>query len=55
MARPRKEESQKAVRQSVSFDPEQFQRLQEYCTRKERSVSWCVRKAMEQWLKDKGV
>lgn len=55
MARPRKEESQKAVRQSVSFDPEQFQHLQEYCTREERSVGWCVRKAMEQWLKDKGV
>lgn len=55
MARPRKEESQKAVRQSLSFDPEQFQRLQEYCTREERNVSWCVRKAMEQWLKDKGV
>ena len=55
MARPKKPDGQKAIKQSVSFDPDQMERLQEYCTREERSVSWCVRKAMEQWLKDKGV
>lgn len=39
MARPRKEESQKAVRQSVSFDPEQFQRLQEYTAHVKKEMS----------------
>ena len=55
MARPKKPDGQKAIKQSVSFDPEQMERIKKYCLREERSVSWCVRKAMDQWLEDKGV
>ena len=55
MARPKKPDNQKAIKQSVSFDPEQMERIKKYCLREERSVSWCVRKAMDQWLEDKGV
>ena len=55
MTRPKKPDSQKAIKQSVSFDPEQMERIKKYCSREERSVSWCVRKAMDQWLEDKGV
>lgn len=55
MTRPKKPDNQKAIKQSVSFDPEQMERIKKYCYREERSVSWCVRKAMDQWLEDKGV
>lgn len=55
MTRPKKPDGQKAIKQSVSFDPEQMERIKKYCSREERSVSWCVRKAMDQWLEDKGV
>lgn len=55
MTRPKKPDGQKAIKQSVSFDPEQMERIKKYCLREERSVSWCVRKAMDQWLEDKGV
>ena len=55
MARPTKPDSEKAIKQSVSFTPDQFARILKYCQREERTISWCVRKAMEQWLEDKGV
>ena len=55
MARRSKPDSEKVIKQSVSFTPEQFARILKYCQRKERTISWCVRKAMEQWLEDKGV
>lgn len=52
MARPRKPDSEKAIKQSVSFTPEQLDRVIKYCQREERSISWCVRKALDQWLED---
>lgn len=55
MARPKKLNSEKAVKQSVSFAPEQLDRVLKYCQREERSISWCVRKALDMWLEDKGV
>lgn len=55
MTRPKKEESQKFFKRSVSFSPEQFERLMKFCQREERNISWCVRKALDQWLEDKGV
>lgn len=55
MARPKKSDSEKAVRKSVSFDPEQLDRVSKYCELEERSLSWCIRKALDQWLQDKGV
>lgn len=40
MARPKKEEKDKAVRQSVSMDPEQLQRVITYCQANERTIAW---------------
>lgn len=50
MARPKKPESEKYIRQDISMEPEQFRRLLEVCQREERSISWIIRKALEQYL-----
>lgn len=50
MARPRKEEGTKCIRQNVSMEPEQLQRVEEYCQREERSISWVIRKALDYYL-----
>lgn len=46
----KKKPEDKAIRSSVSFDPEQFKELCIYCQREERSISWVVRKAVAEWL-----
>lgn len=50
MARPKKPEGEKYIRQDISMEPEQFRRLLEVCQREERSISWVIRKALEQYL-----
>lgn len=50
MARPKKPEGEKYIRQDISMEPEQFKRLIEVCQREERSISWVVRKALELYL-----
>lgn len=50
MARPKKPEGEKYIRQDISMEPEQFRRLLEVCQREERSISWVVRKALELYL-----
>lgn len=50
MARPKKPEGEKYIRQDISMEPEQFRRLLEVCQREERSISWIIRKALEQYL-----
>lgn len=55
MPRPLKPKNQKAIKKSVSFSPDQWERIDKYCKLEDRTLSWCVRKAMEQWLEDKGV
>lgn len=50
MARPKKPESEKYIRQDISMEPEQFRRLLEVCQQEERSISWVVRKALELYL-----
>lgn len=50
MARPKKPEGEKYIRQDISMEPEQFKRLMEVCQREERSISWVVRKALEVYL-----
>ena len=50
MARPKKPEGEKYIRQDISMEPEQFKRLMEVCQREERSISWVVRKALELYL-----
>jgi Arc/MetJ-type ribon-helix-helix transcriptional regulator len=35
---------------SISFTPDQLQELMSYCERNERSASWVIRKALDDWL-----
>lgn len=50
MPRSKKEEGKKYVRQNISMDPEQLKRLTAHCQREERSMSWVIRKALDQYL-----
>lgn len=50
MARPKKAEGEKYIRQDISMDPEQFKKLLDYCQKEERSISWVIRKALEAYL-----
>lgn len=50
MARPKKNQEEKCIRQNISMDPEQLKRLMEYCQREERSISWVIRKALDNYI-----
>lgn len=50
MARPKKEEGKKNIRKDISMDPEQYERLVAYCCKEERSISWVIRKALDNYL-----
>ena len=52
MARPKKPDGQKVVKQSVSFDPEQLNKLISYCEKEERTASWVIRKALAEWFEN---
>ena len=50
MPRAKRPESEHNQAVSISFEPEQLKELIDYCQRNERSMSWVIRKALEQWL-----
>lgn len=50
MARPKKAAHEKYIRQDISMEPEQYKRLLEVCQREDRSISWVIRKALENYL-----
>lgn len=50
MARPKKDMDKKFVRQNISMDPEQYKRLMEYCQKEDRSISWVIRKALNNYI-----
>lgn len=50
MARPKKAEGEKYIRQDISMDPEQFKKLLDHCQKEDRSISWVIRKALEAYL-----
>ena len=50
MARQKKAEGEKYIRQDISMEPDQFRRLMAYCQREERSISWVIRNALEMFL-----
>ena len=54
MAYPKKPDEEKAIKQNFSITPELLNRIIKYCQDEERSMSWVVRKAVDQWLKDRG-
>lgn len=50
MARPKKAEGEKYIRQDISMDPEQFKRLIKICQVLDRPISWVIRKALDPYL-----
>lgn len=51
---PKKAEEDKYQKISISFEPTQVERLTKFCNDEERSMSWCIRKALDIWLASKG-
>lgn len=54
MARPRKDPSEKAIKQSISIKPDVLPHLLHYCQIDDRTMSWVIDKALREWLRDKG-
>lgn len=54
MAYPKKAEEDKAVKQNFSLPPQLLERLIKFCQKDERSMSWVVQKALDEWLGKKG-
>lgn len=50
MARQKVRDTEKCVRKDISMKPEQYDRLLDYCGRTERSISWVIRKALDEYL-----
>lgn len=50
MARPKKQPGQKSVRQNISIPPELLAQVVAYCQEQDRSISWVIRKALEQFF-----
>lgn len=50
MARPKKAEQDKVIRQSVSMDPEQLRQVIAYCQANERTIAWVIKKAVAAFL-----
>lgn len=42
------------VKFSTSLPPDIYERLQRYCDDEEREKAWCLKKAVDLWLKEKG-
>lgn len=50
MPRQKKDVDKKFIRQNISMDPEQYKKLMEYCQNEERSISWVIRKALDNYI-----
>lgn len=50
MARPRKNPSDKAIKQSISIKPDLLPILMEHCQKEDRSMSWVIDKALRKYL-----
>lgn len=46
MARPKKE-GKKNIRKDISMDPEQYERLMDYCRQQDRPISWVIRYSLQ--------
>ncbi|MEE0140473.1 MAG: ribbon-helix-helix domain-containing protein [Coprococcus sp.] len=51
----KKDEKDRFIKTTISFDPEQYRRIIEYCNREDRTISWVVRKALAEWLEKQDV
>lgn len=43
MANQKKDDKDKYVKTTISFEPEQYRQMISYCEREERSASWVIR------------
>ena len=50
MARPPKDPSEKAIKQTISIKPDLLPHLMHYCQMEERTMSWVIRKALAEWF-----
>lgn len=50
MANQKKDDKNKYVKTTISFEPEQYKQMISYCEREERSASWVIRKALAEWF-----
>lgn len=48
------EEEQGYTRFQIALPPSITERLTKYMEEEERPRSWCIQKALDMWLKDKG-
>ena len=53
VAFPKKNDADKCVKQNISFEPKDLERLIKFCQDEERTMSWVVRKDLDQWLKER--
>ena len=42
------------VRYQITLPPSVSERLEKYVEEEERARSWCIQKALDQWLKERG-
>lgn len=54
MARPKKDPSEKAIKQSISIKPDMMPVLLRYCQKEERSMAWVIDKALREWFRERG-
>ena len=47
MARPKKE-----GKKNIRKDPEQYERLMDYCRQQDRPISWVIRQALDVYLSE---
>lgn len=50
MGRPKSDN--KFIRKDITMDPDQFRQLTDYCEKTERPLSWVIRKAVEEYLRN---
>lgn len=50
MARPKKESEKKHIRQNISMDPAQLERVMKFCRQQDRAISWVIRQALDLYL-----
>lgn len=55
MAHPKKAEKDKYKKMSISFEPEQLNKLISYCEKEERTASWVIRKALAEWFENHNI
>lgn len=42
------------IKFSTSLPPDIYERLERYCADEERDKAWCLKKAIDKWLQEKG-